>query len=62
MVNDEAEEVGRYTCFPMMPIQAIDEVVMVDTGEQQTQMGWRCWLSAGYRVVTLGGCLGALLP
>ena len=30
---------GRVTCLPIMPIQAIDGVVMVGTGEEEEQVG-----------------------
>ena len=31
---------GRVTCLPIMPIQAIDGVVMVSTGEEEEQVRW----------------------
>ena len=32
----------RRTCLPIMPMQAIDGVVMVGTGGEEGQVGWRC--------------------
>ena len=43
MIGGDAEGIGRGTCFPMMPIQAIDGVVMVGNGGQQSKwFGGRC--------------------
>ena len=33
---------GEFTCLPIMPMQAIDGVVMVGIGEKEVQVGLIC--------------------